>query len=46
MIREETPVVHSSTMVQNKEKHRKDGHLIIQFPMSEEVGEVSERANE
>ena len=34
------------TMGQNREKHRKNSHLIIHCPTSEEVSEVSERANE
>ena len=38
--------VRLCTMVENREKHRQNSHLIIQFPMSEEVSEVSERASE
>ena len=37
---------HHRTMVQNREKHRTNSYLIIHFPMSEEVSEVSERASE
>ena len=35
-----------STMVENVKKHRQISHLIIHFPTSEGVSEVSERANE
>ena len=35
-----------STMGQNKIKHRINSHLIIHFPTSEGVSEVSKRANE
>ena len=35
-----------STMVENKKKHRQNSHLIIVFPTSEGVSEVSERASE
>ena len=34
------------TMVENRKKHRQNSHLIIHFPTSEGVSEVSERANE
>ena len=34
------------TMVKNRKKHRQNSHLIIHFPTSEGVSEVSERANE
>ena len=34
------------TKVENGKKHRQNIHLIIHFPMSEGVSEVSERANE
>ena len=34
------------TMVENGKKHRQNSHLIIHFPTSEGVSEVSERANE
>ena len=37
---------HYFTMVENREKHRQNSHLIIPFPTSEGVSEVSERANE
>jgi len=37
---------HSDTMVENGIKHRQNSHLIIHFPTSEGVSEVSERANE
>ena len=32
-------------MVENGKKHRQNSHLIIPFPTSERVSEVSERAN-
>ena len=35
-----------STMVENGKKHRQNCYLIIHFPTSEGVSEVSERANE
>ena len=38
-------VLHS-TMGQNREKHRINSYLIICFPISEGVSEVSEQANE
>ena len=34
------------TMVQNRKKLRKNSHLIIHFPTSSGVSEVSERASE
>ena len=34
------------TMVENGKKHRQNSHLIIRFPTSEGVSEVSERVNE
>ena len=34
------------TMGQKREKHRENSHLIIHYPTSEEVSEVSERAKE
>ena len=34
------------TMVENRKKHRQNSHSIIHCPTSEEVSEVSERANE
>ena len=34
------------TMVENRKKHRQNNNLIIHFPTSEGVSEVSERANE
>ena len=34
------------TMVENGQKHRQNGYLIIHFPTSEGVSEVSERGNE
>ena len=34
------------TMVENGKKHRQNSHLIIHFPTSEGVSEVSERASE
>ena len=34
---------HSITMDENGKKYRQNGHLIIHFPMSEGVSEVSER---
>ena len=33
------------TMIQNRKKHRIDSHLIIHFPTSEEVSEVSKRVS-
>ena len=39
-------VVHNCNMVENGKKHRQNSHLIIRFPTSEGVSEVSERANE
>ena len=36
----------NSTMVENGKKHRQNSHIIIPFPTSEGVSEVSERANE
>ena len=32
-------------MVENRKKHRQNSHLIIPFPMSEGVSEVSERVS-
>ena len=40
------PWCGSSTMVENRKKHRQNSNLIIPFPTSEGVSEVSERANE
>ena len=37
---------HIGTMVENRQKHRQNSHLIIFFPTSERVSEVSERASE
>ena len=37
---------YQSTMVDNRKEHRQNSHLIIHFPTSEGVSEVSERANE
>ena len=34
------------TMVENRKKHRQNSHLIIHFPTSEGVSDVSERAIE
>ena len=34
------------TMVENGKKHRQNSHLIIHFPTSEGVSEVSKRVNE
>ena len=36
----------SYTMVENGKKHRQNSHLIIYFPTSKGVSEVSKRANE
>ena len=41
---EETKYRH--TMVENRKKHGQNSHLINDFPTSEGVSEVSERANE
>ena len=39
-------IYQPDTVVENRKKHRQNSHLLIHFPMSEGVSEVSERANE